>query len=91
MPLIPIGYILFIDVITAIIGVGIFTIGVKYKHTRNEEKMKEGNFSSIIAGLKYVKSNKFIRRFLGYYVAISVLIAPIRNTNSFNGNTYIWR
>lgn len=77
MPIIPIGYILFIDVITAIIGVGIFTIGVKYQHTKKREEKEKGYFSSITQGLKYVKNHAFIKRFLEYYAVISVLIAPI--------------
>lgn len=89
MPIISIGYILFIDVVTAIIGVGIFTIGVKYIHIKNEGKLKEKYFTSIIAGLKYVMNHKFIKRFLTYYVIISVLVAPIRSTYSIDGNTYI--
>lgn len=87
MPLMPIGYLLFIDVITAIIGVSIFVIGVKHNHVKNEEKIKEGNFASIKEGLIYVKNHKFIKRFLQYYAVISVLIAPVRNTHSFDGNT----
>lgn len=91
MPIVSIGHILFIDVITAIIGVGIFTIGVKYMHIKNKEKLKEKYFSSMIEGIKYVKNHKFIKRFLTYYAIMSILIAPIRNTYSFNGNTYFWR
>lgn len=77
MPIMPMGYILCIDVITAIIGVGIFAIGVRYKHIKNEEKAQKGYFSSIVEGLKYVKNNKFIKRFLCYYAVITILIAPI--------------
>lgn len=77
MPLMPIGYILFIDVITAIIGVGIFVIGVKYHHNKTEEKQEKGYFGSIIEGLTYVKNHQFIKRFLWYYAMISVLVAPI--------------
>lgn len=77
MPLMPIGYILFIDVITAIIGVGIFVFGVKYHHVRKKEKEEEGYFTSIKQGIKYAKNNKFIKRFLSYYAVISILIAPI--------------
>lgn len=91
MPILSIGYILFIDVITAIIGVGVFIVGVKYIHIKNEEELKKGYFGSIIEGLKYVKNNKFIKRFILYYAIILVLTAPIRNTYSFNGNTYFWR
>lgn len=87
MPVVSIGYILFIDVITAIIGVGFFIIGVKYKHSKNKEKSPKGYFGSIIDGLQYVKNHKFVRRFLLYYAIISVLIAPIRNTHSINGDT----
>lgn len=90
MPIIPIGYILFIDVVTAIIGVGIFVIGVRYQHIRNEKNMKQGYFTSIMEGIKYVKNHQFIKRFLLYYIVISVLIAPIRNTYTFNGNSYLW-
>lgn len=77
MPMMPIGYILFIDVITAIIGVGIFALGVKYKHIKKEENLEKGYFISIVEGLKYVNQHKFIKRFLLYYIAISILIAPI--------------
>lgn len=77
MPIIPIGYILFIDVITALIGVGIFVIGVKYKHVKNEENEQKGYFKSITEGLAYVKNHKFIKRFLIYYAIITILIAPI--------------
>ena len=90
MPMLPIGYILFIDVITAIIGVGVLVIGVKYKHIKNTDSKQKGYFSSIVEGLKYVKSHQFIKRFLIYYAIITVLIAPIRNINSFNGNTNFW-
>lgn len=76
MPMMPIGYILFIDVITAMIGVGIFALGVKYKHIKSEEEPK-GYFTSIKEGLKYVKNHHFIKRFLFYYAVLSVLIAPI--------------
>ncbi|MFR2534814.1 MAG: MFS transporter [Clostridia bacterium] len=77
MPMMPIGYILFIDVITAIIGVGIFALGVKYKHIKKEENLEKGYFKSIVEGLKYVNHHKFIKRFLLYYIVISILIAPI--------------
>lgn len=89
MPLLPIGYILFVDVITAVIGVGIMVLGVKYQHTpeKKEEGEGEGYFTSIKQGLTYVKNHKFIRRFLGYYAILSILIVPIRYTYAFNGNT----
>ncbi len=77
MPIMPIGYILFIDVITAMIGVGIFAVGVKYKHIKKEEPLEKGYFASILEGIKYVKSHKFIKRFLWYYIVLSILIAPI--------------
>lgn len=77
MPILPIGNILFIDVITAVIGVAIFVVGVKYVHTRNEEKIKQKYLNSIMEGLKYVKNHPFIKRFLSYYAIISLLIAPI--------------
>lgn len=77
MPIMPIGYILCIDVITAIIGVGIFSIGVRYKHITNKSSIQKGYFGSIVEGLKYVKNNRFIKRFLSYYAIITILIAPI--------------
>ena len=77
MPIMPIGYILFIDVITALIGVSIFVVGVKYKHIKKEETIEKGQFKSIIEGIKYVRNHQFIKRFLWYYIVLSVLIAPI--------------
>lgn len=77
MPIMPIGYILFIDVITAVIGVSIFAVGVKYKHVKKEETTEKGQFKSIIEGINYVRNHQFIKRFLWYYIVVSVLIAPI--------------
>lgn len=77
MPLMPVGYILFIDVITAIIGVGIMIFGVTYHHKKTKEEEHKGYFHSIKEGLTYVKGHQFIKRFLGYYAVFSILVAPI--------------
>lgn len=77
MPLLPVGYILFIDIITAIIGVGIFVFGVSYHHKKEKKEDEKGYFHSIKEGLTYVKGHSFIKRFLGYYAIFSILIAPI--------------
>ena len=76
MPIMPIGQILFIDIVTAVIGVGILSL-LTYKYKNNKSKEKINYLADIKEGVKYIKSHKFIRKFMLYYVLITVLIAPI--------------
>lgn len=78
MPIMPIGSILFIDVVTALIGVGILMfVKMKKKESTGEEKEKVNYLENIKEGLVYIKNHTFIKRFLMYFAFISILIAPL--------------
>jgi DHA3 family macrolide efflux protein-like MFS transporter len=70
-----IGNILYVDIITAIIGVGIVSF-VKYKHKKNEHLEIQGYLLPIKQGLKYVIGHKFVRNFFVFYAIIMFLIGP---------------
>lgn len=77
LPIMDMGYILLIDVITAVIGVGILLL-IKLPYTKTISENEEIKyFETIVEGLKYVKEHKFIKTFLKFYAVLSVLIAPI--------------
>lgn len=73
----PIGSIFFVDVITALIGVGIFsTIKVAYKkHPKIDEKINY--FSDFKEGLKYIKHNKFIHTFITLFAFFYIVFGPM--------------
>lgn len=65
----------FIDVFTAIIGVGImFTIPVP-PHVRMGEK-HQSNRSDIREGLMYLKENVFVKRLLLFQITLLILVSP---------------
>lgn len=66
---------LFIDVITAIVGVGITSTIYIAKMKRKEEKTSS-NISNISAGFAYMKQHKTIRNLLIYQILILFLISP---------------
>lgn len=75
--LMDIGKILFIDVITAVIGVVILVLA-KLPYTKViEEGEKLEYYKTIKEGLKYVTEHKFIRRFFGYYIILAMLLTPV--------------
>lgn len=66
---------LFIDVITAIIGVSITaTIKIESYHQNNEKN--DSYVSQIKEGFSYLKENAFIRRLFLYQITILFLISP---------------
>ena len=68
--------ILFIDVITAIIGVGITsTIYIKRLKIKEHQK-KSSSLTEIKNGFSYLKENLFIKRLLIYQIIILFLISP---------------
>lgn len=72
---VPLEYIFFIDVITAIIGISIFSL-VKTHYVRNKNQKVE-YLKSIREGLAYTKQHKFISRMLIYLVIANALVTPI--------------
>lgn len=65
---------LFIDVITAIIGISItYTINIP-KYIKN--KINISHIEEIKQGLCYLKENKFIRNMLFFIITIAILVSP---------------
>lgn len=68
------GYIFFIDVVTAILGVTILSfVKTNYK---KEKKEKVKYLSSIKEGLSYTKGHKLISRMIIYLVIFNFLVTP---------------
>lgn len=68
-------YILLIDVITAVIGITIFSF-VKTNYQK-KEKVDEKYFDAIKEGIIYTKNHKFIARMIRYLLIANILIAPL--------------
>lgn len=66
---------LFIDVITAIIGVGV-TASIFVKPHQSNSKAGISNIDEIKTGFSYLKQNQFMRRLLTFQVIILFLISP---------------
>lgn len=68
------GYIFFIDVVTAIIGIAIISfVKINYK---KEKKEKVQYFTSIKEGISYTRGHKLISRMLIYLVIFNFLVTP---------------
>ncbi|MEK5254589.1 MFS transporter [Paenibacillus sp. FSL F4-0125] len=65
----------FIDVITAIIGIGMMCIIVVPVHAKLEEVQKS-NVQDIKEGFKYLKDHVFIKQLLIYLFVVMILISP---------------
>ena len=72
---IDLGYIFFIDVITAIIGISIFSF-VKTNYQK-KEKEKVNYFASIKEGLVYTKNHKLVSKMFIYLAILNLLITPV--------------
>lgn len=69
------GYIFFIDVVTAAIGIFIFSfVRVNYQ---KKVKEKVDYFASIKEGVSYTRNHKLVSRLMVYLVLANVLIAPL--------------
>lgn len=69
------GYIFFIDVVTAAIGIFIFSfVRVNYQ---KRVKEKVDYFASIKEGVSYTRNHKLVSRLMVYLVLANVLIAPL--------------
>lgn len=70
-----IQYIFLIDVVTAVIGISIFSF-VKYKH-KKKEKVKGNYFASIKEGIVYTKNHPLLSRLFIYLSLAYILISPL--------------
>lgn len=69
------GYIFFIDVVTAAIGIFVFSfVRVNYQ---KKVKEKVDYFASIKEGISYTRNHKLVSRLMVYLVLANVLIAPL--------------
>ncbi len=71
------GQIFFIDVVTAIIGIGIMIYLPVKKHERSEQKIESGYLNDLKEGWRYVKQNVFVREMLIMYTFYFFLITPV--------------
>lgn len=68
-------YLLYIDVITACIGVGLLSFISVSIHQRNSE-LEPRIIAELMEGIRYTRSNFFLRKLIRYYVIISIIIIP---------------
>lgn len=69
------GYIFFIDVITAVIGITIFSFVRVHYQKRGKEKVDY--FASIKEGISYTRNHRLVSRLMVYLLLANVLIAPL--------------
>lgn len=73
-----IEWILMIDIITAIIGIGILLLLVKVPaHAAALAGSETTGLQDLAAGVRYVKEHRFIRRLIGYFAIVNFLFAPL--------------
>ncbi len=95
---VPIEYIFFIDVITAIIGIATVFFCVKITHDVKTEEHKSGAkayFDEMREGLGFIHSNKWLKTLLVFMALFCILaspasmLTPLQVTRSFG--TDVWR
>lgn len=73
----PFYFIFFVDVITAIIGIGITLFVFRYEHTAPNRKEKNDYFGEMIQGMRYIWNKKYLKFFFMGMFAINFLCAPV--------------
>jgi DHA3 family macrolide efflux protein-like MFS transporter len=72
----PIQYILYIDVITAVIGISIVLFLVKSTHVSKKET-KLNYFHDLQEGIAYVSRHAFIKKFMLIGIIFNMMVAPL--------------
>lgn len=72
----PIQYILFIDVITAAIGISIVFFLVKNTYTPKDES-KLNYFHDLKEGIQYVRQHAFVKKFILIAIVFNIMMAPM--------------
>lgn len=80
LSMVDLQYLFFIDVITAIIGISIFSF-VKTNYKKKEETKKVKYFAEIKEGMVYTKNHKLVSRMLLYLVMFNLLMTPLAVLN----------
>ncbi len=64
----------YIDVVTAVIGIGLLLLVTVPRLVRSEESKALGYFDDLVGGVKYIVSHAFVRWILVLYAVVFVLI-----------------
>jgi DHA3 family macrolide efflux protein-like MFS transporter len=64
----------YIDVVTAVIGIGLLLLVTVPRLVRSEESKALGYFDDLVGGVKYVAGHSFVRWVLALYAVVFVLI-----------------
>ncbi|MFT3945307.1 MAG: MFS transporter [Ancrocorticia sp.] len=73
-----IEWILAIDIITAIIGIGILLLLVKVPaHERAQASAEQSGFQDLKDGVRYIHRNELLRRLIFYFAAMNFMITPL--------------
>jgi len=69
-------YILLIDVVTAVVGIGVLSFVPIPMYQKAAEKMEGGYFADLKEGLRYSLGNRFIRQLMIISIVYALLIVP---------------
>ncbi|MDF1489598.1 MFS transporter [Tessaracoccus caeni] len=73
-----IEWLLVIDVVTAIIGIGILLVLVKVPpHAAAANGAEQSGMADLVEGVKYVNGHRFVRRLMAYFALVNFMIAPL--------------
>ncbi|MFT3889907.1 MAG: MFS transporter [Arachnia sp.] len=73
-----IEWLLAIDVVTAVIGIGILLVLVKVPpHAAAVSGSEQSGMADLVEGVKYVHGHRFVRRMMAYFALVNVMIAPL--------------
>ncbi|MGC4019279.1 MAG: MFS transporter [Muricomes sp.] len=94
----PIEYIFFVDVVTAVIGISIVLIFVKVSKVVRTEEIKRGvkaYFHELREGLRYINSKAWLKlviiysAFFSFFASPSALLTPLQAARTFGDD--VWR
>jgi DHA3 family macrolide efflux protein-like MFS transporter len=77
LSLAPIQVLMFIDVVTAIVGIVMLVFAVTVPNPVGAEFFKKSYFEDIKSGLSYIKSNKMLLSFFIFNILFNLLIVPL--------------
>lgn len=73
-----IEWLLAIDVVTAVIGIGILLVLVKVPpHAAAVNGPEQSGVADLVEGAKYVYGHRFVRRLMAYFALVNFMIAPL--------------
>jgi len=84
-----------IDVVTAVLAIGVLFILRIPPHEKASKKQEQGYFADMGLGLKYIKEHRYLLRFFGYIglflflVTPAAFLTPLQVTRSFGAE--VWR